>query len=135
MSSVRNCVSNYQGKLKRLELGEIKEKRVNQTTLMNIEKATWSCDLTNGRTDQWTNQPIETSPNLPKLHHEREMIGCTIEDHTSPLSRVLGIKQSFNIYKPQVQGVSLSTWGVICRELCLHLPRLVKAARARQDRV
>jgi len=50
------------------------------------------------------------------------------------LSRLLQEKQSFNIYKPQVQGVSLSTWGVLCRKLCFHLPGLAKAARAGQDR-
>jgi len=43
-------------------------------------------------------------------------------------------KQSFNIYKPQVQGVSLSTWGVVRRELYFQLPGLAKASRARQDR-
>jgi len=46
---------------------------------------------------------------------------------------LLGIKQSFNIYKPQVQGVSLSTWGVVRRELCFQLPGLAKASRARQN--
>jgi len=29
-----------------------------------------------------------------------------------------GKYSSFKIYKPQVQGVSLSTWGVVPRELC-----------------
>jgi len=36
-----------------------------------------------------TNQLIETSPNLPKLHYEQEMVGCTIKDHPSPISRVM----------------------------------------------
>jgi len=43
-------------------------------------------------------------------------------------------RKSFNIYKPQVQGVSLSTWGVVRRELCFQLPGLTKASQARQDR-
>jgi len=34
------------------------------------------------------NQLTKTSPNLPKLHHELEMIGYTIKGHPSPLSRV-----------------------------------------------
>ena len=34
---------------------------------------------------------------------------------------MLGKKQSFNICKPQVQGVSLSTWGVVRRALCFQL--------------
>ena len=44
---------------------------------------------------------------------------------------VLQEKQSFNIYKPQVQGVSLSTWGVVRRELCFQLPGLAKASQVR----
>ena len=48
---------------------------------------------------------------------------------------LLGKKpHSFNIYKSQVQGVSLSTWGVIRKELCFQLPELTKASRARQNR-
>ena len=43
-------------------------------------------------------------------------------------------KQSLNIYKPQVQGVSLSTWGIVRKELCSQLPELPKASRARQNR-
>ena len=46
----------------------------------------------------------------------------------SVIERVLGIKQSFNVYKPQVQGVLLSTWGVVRRKLCFQLPGLAKAS-------
>jgi len=35
------------------------------------------------------NQLTNTSSNLPKPHYEQEMIGCTIKDHPSPLSRVM----------------------------------------------
>ena len=31
---------------------------------------------------------------------------------------VVGKNSSFKIYKPQVQGTSFCTWGVVCRELC-----------------
>ena len=31
---------------------------------------------------------------------------------------LLGKNSSFKIYKPQVQGTSLCTWGVVRRELC-----------------
>jgi len=42
-------------------------------------------------------------------------------------------KQSFNIYKPQVQGVSLSPWGVVRRELCFQLPEFTRASQSRRD--
>ena len=35
-------------------------------------------------------QEIQTSPNLPNLHRQLEMVGCTIENHPSPLSKVNG---------------------------------------------
>jgi len=31
---------------------------------------------------------------------------------------IVGKNSSFKIYKPQVQGTSLCTWGVVRRELC-----------------
>ena len=42
-------------------------------------------------------------------------------------------KQSFNIYKPQVQCVLFSTWGVVRTELYFQLPGLTKASRAMQN--
>ena len=42
--------------------------------------------------------------------------------------------KSFNIYKPQVQGASLTTRGVVCRELGFQAPELTKASQARQNR-
>ena len=46
---------------------------------------------------------------------------------------IVAEKQSFNIYKPQVQGVSLSTWGVVRRELCFQLPEFTRASQSRRD--
>jgi len=46
---------------------------------------------------------------------------------------LLGIKQSFNIYKPQVQGVSLSTWGVVRRELYFQLSEFTRAYQSSRD--
>jgi len=42
-------------------------------------------------------------------------------------------EKRFNICKPQVQGASLSTWGVVRREF-FRLPGLTKASRAAQNR-
>jgi len=47
--------------------------------------------------------------------------------------QVLQEKQSFNIYKPQVQGVSMSTWGVVRRELCFQLLEFTRASQSRRD--
>ena len=38
---------------------------------------------------------------------------------------------SFDIYKPQVQGISLSTWGVVYKELYFQLPELTRTFQAR----
>jgi len=46
---------------------------------------------------------------------------------------LLEIKQSFNSYKPQVQGVLLGTWGVVCRELCFQLSEFTRAYQSRRD--
>jgi len=37
-------------------------------------------------------------------------------------------KLSFNIYKPQMQGVSFSNRGVVHRELGFQVPELTKAS-------
>jgi len=42
------------------------------------------------------------------------------------------VRRSFNIYKPQVQGASLSTWGVVHKELGFQVPELTKASQIRQ---
>ena len=39
----------------------------------------------------------------------------------------------FNIYKLYVQGLPLSTWGVVRMKLCFQLPELTKASQARQN--
>jgi len=39
--------------------------------------------------------------------------------------------KNFNIYKPQVQGISLSTRGVVRRELSFQLLELTKLSRVR----
>ena len=50
------------------------------------------------------------------------------------IGKMLGkTKQSFNIYKPQVQGVSLSIWGVVHRQLCFQLPEFTQAYQSRQN--
>jgi len=43
------------------------------------------------------------------------------------------VEKSFNIYTPQVQGVSLSTWGAVRRELCFQLPEFTEAYQSRGD--
>ena len=42
-------------------------------------------------------------------------------------------KQSFNIYKPQVRGASLSARDVVRRELGFQIPELTKASQVRQN--
>ena len=42
-------------------------------------------------------------------------------------------RKSFNIYKPQVQGVSLSTSGVVRRELYFQLLEFTRASQSRRD--
>jgi len=41
------------------------------------------------RFGQLTNQVTDASPNLPKLCLKLGMVGCTIEHHLSPLSKVM----------------------------------------------
>ena len=50
----------------------------------------------------------------------------------------LGKYSSFNIYKPQVQGISLCSCGVVRRELCYYnyqnLPRRLKLGKSKKDK-
>jgi len=43
-------------------------------------------------------------------------------------------KLSFKFIKPQVQGVSLSTWGVYLMELRFQLTELIRAFQARRTK-
>ena len=49
----------------------------------------------------------------------------TIKEH-------VGKNSSFKIYKPQVQGTSLCTWGVVRRELCSKKPGRLKLGKSKR---
>ena len=40
--------------------------------------------------DQMRDQEVKTGPNQSNLYPQLEMVGCTDEDHPSPLSGVIG---------------------------------------------
>ena len=61
-------------------------------------------------------------------------VTSNIEKHQLPdnsAKNLLG--KSFNIYKLQVQGASLSTWCVARRELDFQVPKPTKASQDRQN--
>ena len=83
--------------------------------------ATWGCGTVTGKSGMVTPFLLEIDPfALVFLNFSNQAV--SEKPH------------SFNIYKPQVQGVSLSTWGVVRMELCFQLPELIKASRVRQNR-
>ena len=72
-----------------------------------------------------------------KINHAKSRVPFSanmVASDIDSISHVLRKKQSFNICKPQVQGVSLSTWSVLVRrELCFQLPEFTRASQSRRD--
>ena len=92
---------------------------------LSLTEATISHSYTSSMSYQYCTPSANMITSHPARYSSVRVIACV----TRPIVR----KKSSNIYKPQVQGVSLSTWGVVRRELCFQLQRLTKASQSRPE--